>query len=243
MNEDDCAALPELGLWVVADGMGGHAAGEVASRLVVDEMRGVGAASDPGDQRGRVLGRLASAHRRILAHAAGHHLPMMGATVAALMIHDDTLACVWAGDSRIYLLRDGRLTLMTRDHSEVGLMVERGLLTAAEARRSPRRHVVTRAVGIAMDPQPEIVSGRALPGDRMLLCSDGLTEHLADDEIEAMMADGKDAQATAGALVARTLDRGASDNVTVIVVDCVAAQGAADAGGAPAAAAAARRWD
>lgn len=221
-NEDCCAVMPERGLWAVADGMGGHAAGEVASRLVIDALAAVGPATGIADRRAQVIDAVAFAHRRILSHGALYGLPMMGATVAVLVIHGHVVNCVWAGDSRIYRLRNGRLQALTRDHSEVALMMDRGLLTPDEARRSPRRHVITRAVGIALDPLPETISDDARPGDRLLVCSDGLTEHLPDARIAAVLSAAPDAQAAADALVAQTLDDGASDNVTVVVVDCLA---------------------
>ena len=132
-NEDSIGAFPEFGLWVVADGMGGHAAGDVASRIIVEELGSLGVPVSAQDQRARVLERLDRAHHRILAHSRDSGLGGAGSTVAALLLHGSELACIWAGDSRIYLMREGRLTPLTRDHSEVALMVAAGTLTEDEA--------------------------------------------------------------------------------------------------------------
>ena len=173
-NEDSIGAFPEFGLWVVADGMGGHAAGDVASRIIVEELGSLGVPVSAQDQRARVLERLDRALHRILAHSRDSGLGGAGSTVAALLLHGSELACIWAGDSRIYLMREGRLTPLTRDHSEVALMVAAGTLTEDEARIAPRRNVITRALGY----QPEVtVDMFRLPlqvGDVVLLSSDGM---------------------------------------------------------------------
>ena len=222
-NEDNYVALPELGLWVVADGMGGHEAGDIASAIIVQEMSSLGVAVTAADQRARFLERLHRAHQRIRAHAAEHELDTVGTTVAALMVFGAELSCAWAGDSRIYLMRKGELTAMTRDHSEVATLLAEGAITAEEARSSPRRNVITRAVGIGNDPRPEMVTGVARPGDRFLICSDGLTEHLTDAELGFLLNNRRDAQHTAEHLIGLTLERGAKDNVTVLVIDAEAA--------------------
>lgn len=232
-NEDNFALLPDSGLWVVADGMGGHAAGDVASGLIVEELASLGIAVSAADQRARFLERLDRANQRILAYAAANGLTTVGATVVALMVHEAELSCAWAGDSRAYLLRDGVLTPLTRDHSEIGALLDEGALTADEARQSPRRHVITRAIGIAADMAPEMVTGVIRPGDRLLLCSDGLTEHLNDEELTAALTLPVPPDAAVEELIALTLGRGARDNVTAVVIDCVAAPDAlhdADAG-------------
>ena len=224
-NEDSIGAFPEYGLWVVADGMGGHAAGDVASRIIVEELGSLGVPVSAQDQRARVLERLDRAHHRILAHSRDSGLGGAGSTVAALLLHGSELACIWAGDSRIYLMREGRLTPLTRDHSEVALMVAAGTLTEDEARIAPRRNVITRAIGIGQTAQPDTASGVIKDGDRLLLCSDGLTEHLSDAEIAGFVGRGLSAAGVAEALIAETLQRGARDNVSVIVVDCIAMPG------------------
>lgn len=218
-NEDSFASIPELALWVVADGMGGHAAGDVASRMIVEEMASIGVPISAADQRVRFRERLDRAHHRIRSYAAENTLDTVGATVAALMIFGTELTCAWAGDSRVYLLRKGRLTSLSRDHSEVAAMIAEGTITEEEARNSPRRNVITRAIGIGADAEPEMVTGVAAPGDRFLICSDGLTEHLDDVAIAHVLGRDDSPDETADLLVSLTLERGAKDNVTVIVID------------------------
>ena len=139
------------------------------------------------------------------------------------MVFGAELSCAWAGDSRVYLLRQGELTAMTRDHSEVATLLAEGAITPEEARSSPRRNVITRAVGIGNDPRPEVVTGVARPGDRFLICSDGLTEHMTDEDLTYLLAPGRDVQQAAEHLIGLTLERGAKDNVTVVVIDAAAA--------------------
>lgn len=219
-NEDNLAALPEIGLWAVADGMGGHAAGDVASRLIVEELASLGVPVSAQDQRARVMERLDRAHARILAHAAAHDLSTVGATIAAVLVHGSELTCIWAGDSRVYLLREGQLMPLTRDHSEVAKLVDTGVMTEAEARTAPRRNVITRAIGIGDVPRPELVGGALKDGDRLLICSDGLTEHFEDSELADALNQPKSAEWVTDWLITATLDRGARDNVSVIVIDC-----------------------
>ncbi|MFD1795522.1 serine/threonine-protein phosphatase [Paracoccus aurantiacus] len=222
-NEDSFAVLPEFGLWVVADGMGGHEAGDIASAIIVEEMSSVGVAVAAADQRARFLQRLDRAHHRIRSHAAEHRLDTVGTTVAAMLVFGTELSCAWAGDSRVYLRRKGDLTALTTDHSEVAAMLAEGTITADEARNSPRRNVITRAIGIGPEAQADVVTGVARPGDRFLICSDGLTEHLTDAEI-ALILDPRHAVAEAAdRLIGVTLERGARDNVTVVVIDCAEA--------------------
>ncbi|WP_323718673.1 PP2C family protein-serine/threonine phosphatase [Paracoccus aminovorans] len=221
-NEDSVIALPEFGLWAVADGMGGHAAGEVASGIIVEELASTGVAVSAQDQRARVIARIDRANRRILDHAGRNGARGAGSTVAALLLHETELACVWAGDSRIYLLRDGRLTRLTRDHSEVALLIAAGRMTEAEARASSRRNVITRAIGVGDHAEPEVVTGLAQDRDRFLICSDGLTEHFQDVEIAQFLGQAGRAASVASGLIGETLARGARDNVSVVVVDCAA---------------------
>ncbi|MDO5604976.1 MAG: protein phosphatase 2C domain-containing protein [Paracoccus sp. (in: a-proteobacteria)] len=221
-NEDSFATLPELGLWVVADGMGGHAAGDVASSIITGEMASLGIAVSAADQRARFLERTERAHRRIRAHTEQNGLEVVGATIAALLVFGAELTCAWAGDSRVYLMRQGRLTQLTRDHSEVAALLAGGAITEEEARVSPRRNVITRAIGIGNEAQPEMVTGVAQPGDRFLICSDGLTEHLGDEDLARLLNDSAEPCQIVERLIALALERGGHDNVTAIVTDCIA---------------------
>lgn len=219
-NEDAVLTMPQAGLWLVADGVGGHEAGDVASALIVEEVGSVGVPVSAQDLRARVSERLARADRRIREHAVRRGGALIGATVVALLIHDTGFTCLWAGDSRIYLLRRGRLTRLTSDHSEVQALIDAGAMSEAEARRSPRRNVITRAIGIESAALTEAVTGMVEADDLFLLCSDGLTEHVGDDELAPFLAQDWPAQALADGLIAETLARGARDNVTAVVLRC-----------------------
>lgn len=221
-NEDTFLMLPGAGVWMVADGMGGHDAGDVASRIIADEIGSIGVPVSAQDLRMRVSERLHRAHGRIADLSRSMGNATVGATVAALMIFETGFTCVWAGDSRVYLLRNGRLSRLTRDHSEVQELIDTARITPDEGRRWPRRNVITRAIGIHRDPGMETITGMVRPDDVFLLCSDGLTEHVEDAELTLHLEPdrGRSARDVAAALVAETLHRGALDNVTVVVVHC-----------------------
>ncbi len=223
-NEDAYATLPDTGIWVVADGMGGHEAGDVASRLIVEEIASVGVPVSAQDQRARFSERLIRANERILSHAHQRQLATVGSTMASLLIYGHELSCVWAGDSRVYLLRKGILTRLTTDHSAVARMIAAGEITEDEARSNPSRNVITRAIGIQLTPNPETVTGMVEPQDLFLLCSDGLTEHNTDDDLRRILQQHAPAQEIADQLIAQTLARGARDNVTAIVLRCISTQ-------------------
>ena len=220
VNEDSVMAHPEAGLWAVADGMGGHSAGDFASQAIVAALETILPAETPAALMGQVTARLAEANDRIRRHARTLDGAQVGATVAALIVHGQDYACLWSGDSRVYLLRAGRMVQQTRDHSEARMLLESGAITEGQAANWPRRNVITRAIGVAESPETEIVGGRVAAGDVFVLCSDGLTEHLSDDEI-AELAGRLPAQEACDALIALTLERGARDNVSVVVTRCL----------------------
>jgi protein phosphatase len=141
---------------------------------------------------------------------------VIGATIAALLAWEGYYACVWSGDSRVYLVRHGAIQQVSRDHTEVAELVAEGLLSAEEARTWPRRNVITRAVGVRKDLDLEVVQGVLEKGDIFVICSDGLTAHVTDSEIlDHAVANAP--QGACDALVALTIERGATDNVTVVV--------------------------
>lgn len=218
-NEDSVLSLPEIGLWVVADGMGGHEAGDVASRIIVDAEASVGRPTSAADLQSRFLDRLFLAHERIRDHSRKLGGATVGSTVAALLCCEGYFACIWAGDSRVYLLRDNQLAQLTTDHTEAQELIRQGILTPEQALTWPRRNVITRAIGVFDEPNSDQVSGMVVPGDAFLLCSDGLTEHISDAEIASHL-ENPDPQACCDTLVTLTLARGALDNVSVIVVRC-----------------------
>jgi protein phosphatase len=215
-NEDSYLARPDAGIWAVADGMGGLDAGELASATVIDALSTI----DPPRSAAELL---AWCERRVVAaNTALYEMGrqrggLIGTTIAVLLAHERHFACVWSGDSRIYLVRNGRIALQSRDHTEVQEMVADGRLSPTEARRWPGRNVVTRAIGVQSDPELEIKDGVLQASDAFILCSDGLTAHVEDAEIlEHVVHSGS--QHACDALVDLTLSRGAADNVTVVVV-------------------------
>lgn len=215
-NEDLALVSASGNLWAVADGMGGHEAGALASETVVRSLETVGTPASAPDFLARVEDRLLRANARLqeLVRERGRTL---GATLVCLLVFDNHYACVWCGDSRLYCWRAGVLQQLSRDHTEVQEMVTKGILTEEEARRSPVRHVVTRAVGAFADLDLDLEQGEIEPGDVFVLCSDGLTAHVSDNEIGGLVRSHSPASA-AGALVDLALERGGSDNVTVVVV-------------------------
>lgn len=218
-NEDRFLADPRAGLWVVADGMGGHQGGEVASGSIVDHLASIGVPASAPDLQARFLDRLARAndHIQTLSHERGGAI--IGSTVVAILVFDRDFACIWSGDSRAYRLRDGQLRQISRDHTEALELLDRGVITAEEAENWPRKNVITRAVGVAPHLNYDVVSGQLKDGDQFLLCSDGLTGHVADTEIRDILMTHTPQEAC-DRLVDLTLERGANDNVTVVVMRC-----------------------
>lgn len=219
LNEDRFLVEPAMGVWVVADGMGGHDAGEVASSAIVEHMATIGIASSAPDLRSRFEDRLARANDEIQAISRSRDGAVIGSTVAGLIAYGEQYAAIWAGDSRIYLVRGGRIVRLSRDHTEVQELLDRGLISPEQARTWPRRNVITRAVGAMPEVKTDIEQGQLQSGDVFLLCSDGLTAHVGDEEMGNAVA-GRDPREACELLIETTLARGGSDNVTVIVVHC-----------------------
>jgi len=219
INEDAMLARPDLGLWVVADGMGGHAAGDFASRTIVEQLDTVGCAVSAEDLAARCMERLHRANALIRARSAELGGSTVGATVVAVLAHGPAFSCIWSGDSRVYLFRNGQLLQQTRDHTEVNALLAAGTITQAEADSWPRKNVITRAIGVEDRVHCDQLQGQLEPGDVLLLCSDGLTEHMQDHEIASCLGRLAPQQAC-DALIRETLSRGARDNVTVVAVKC-----------------------
>ncbi|WP_207480987.1 type VI secretion system-associated protein TagF [Arenibaculum pallidiluteum] len=216
VNEDAFLERPDLGLWAVADGLGGLDAGDVASRLTMERL----GALEPQRSAQAFLAEVTRLLRdadACLRGAAGEGRTM-ATTAVVLLAFGRHFACLWAGDSRLYRLRGGRLEQLSRDHSEVQDMVDEGILAAAEAASHPRSNVVTRALGAGEDLMLDVIQGAVAPGDRFLLCSDGLTKALAPEAILALAAELPVAEVP-GRLVAAALEAGAPDNVTVILAE------------------------
>ncbi|WP_374310226.1 PP2C family serine/threonine-protein phosphatase [Methylocella sp.] len=216
-NEDAFLLAPERGVFAVADGMGGHEAGRLASAVVVEELGRLDEPASVAELLARCRERLARANARLIGVAAERGAVVMGATVAALLAWEGYYACVWSGDSRIYLVRRGAIAQLSRDHTEVAELVAEGVLTAQEAQSWPRRNVITRAVGVYAELDLEVTQGVLEKGDVFVICSDGLTTHVSDAEIGEAIRLAPPAEACAR-LVALTLERGASDNVTVLAI-------------------------
>ena len=219
LNEDACCDNAAQGLWCVADGMGGHDAGEVAAAMVVDVIAGLQLQDDLAARIDRVITAIQQVNHRLTTEMtiAGED-QVMGCTVVALIIVDDECACLWAGDSRLYLLRDDCLYQMSRDHSVVEDLIEQGVLQPEEAASHPQRHVITRAVGVDDELQLEQISFQLQDHDVLLLCSDGLYGELHPDAIMAILAQDMDSQVMAQELIQQTLAGEARDNVTVSVI-------------------------
>lgn len=224
-NEDNYFFDTGLGLYTVADGMGGHAAGEVASRLAVDAIeelfrRNGGIGASPGEAAEKLQAAVTEANRRICESIHAHvEQRGMGTTVVTLLVVGDRIVVGHVGDSRAYLLRGGSLERLTHDHSWVSEQVQAGLLTDADAQRHPMRNIVTRALGSRADVSADVIERQARPGDVYLLCSDGLNAMLSDDQIrEALDRHRGDPERACRALVDAANARGGEDNTTVIVL-------------------------
>ena len=216
-NEDNYLVATRRGLWAVADGMGGHEAGDVASRVVVEELDAIATPASAAELLASCESHMISANSRLKKLAEKRGGSLIGTTVAVLLVFDGHYAGVWSGDSRIYRIRGRQIEQISVDHTEVQELISEGKLTAQEARTWPRRNVITRAIGVNDNPELEIKGGTLEPGDVFIICSDGLTAHVEDEEILALASEHRP-QRACDLLIALTLDRGAVDNVTVVAV-------------------------
>jgi protein phosphatase/serine/threonine-protein phosphatase Stp1 len=219
LNEDAYVNRPDLGLWAVADGAGGHESGELASAKVADLLQTLDGGLSAGEMLVQVRSRLeeAHAHLREMALARGPDV-IVATTAVVLLARDDHFACLWAGDSRAYLLRGHALTRITRDHTLVQAMVEDGEISEAESIGHPQANVVTNAVGADIDLLDlEKRTGQLVAGDRLLLCSDGLFKAISEVQVaEVLSGDG---DSGAERLIEAALANRASDNVTVVTIE------------------------
>ena len=216
-NEDSYVNRPDLGLWAVADGAGGHQAGEVASRIIADALNSVSTGIDGAELLAEVRHCLARAHNALRREAARRGpQAMIVSTIVALLLRDDYYACLWAGDSRAYLLRGQRFRQLTRDHSLVQELFDAGAISAAEALHHPSANIITRAIG-AEGLELDKVTDRLFPGDRFLLCTDGLFKALPERELAELLAADEDI--IADQLVIAGLREGAADNLTAVTVE------------------------
>ena len=213
-NEDSLVVAPPL--YMVADGMGGHAAGEVASEIAVRTMENL--APHTADTEA-LCSAVNAANMAVIDAAQVNSRRGMGTTLSAVVLERDRMAIAQVGDSRVYLLHQSNLQQITRDHSLMAEMIEAGELTEEEARVHPQRSVITRALGSDPNMTPDLYELNVSAGDRLLICSDGLTSMIEDSEVERLLLRHRDPQRCANALVNEAISEGGLDNVTAIVVD------------------------
>jgi protein phosphatase len=213
-NEDRFHADPEAGIWVVADGMGGRQAGDVASTVIADF---IPSALKEGKS---VMDAVARSHQAVIdALAAGRGAAGMGSTAVVLQMRGNDYEIGWVGDSRAYLW-NGALHPLTRDHTVVQRLVEAGAISAKDARDHPHRSSLIQALGSTeiAGVEVEVVKGALRPGEQILLCSDGLTSEVGDEQIATILDEPLDAQAKVDRLIQAALENGGKDNVTVLLV-------------------------
>ena len=218
VNEDAVVALPEIGVYAVADGMGGHEAGDLASATVVEALAAVPEGLPPARRLGAVRAALEGAHEAIRAESLRRGGGTIGTTVVALVLAEGGFAVLWAGDSRLYRFREGVVELLTTDHSAVAELVLSGRMGWDEVEGLPGSNVVTRAVGVGEALELEERRGEVRLGDRLLLCSDGLNRHAGFGAL-CRTATGTPIETICDRLLKLAVDGGAEDNVSMVVVD------------------------
>lgn len=219
VNEDAILSLPDENLWLVADGMGGHAAGDYASRLIADLVATIPVGLPPVERLQALRDILLKAHAVIRQTAEVQNVPTIGSTVVTLMILEGHFAVLWAGDSRLYRLRPGQnIELLTHDHSVVAGLVHAGELSWDEADQHPQSNAITRAVGVGEELVLDKIRGETRPGDRFLLCSDGLNKYATFSMLQQAMT-GAPIETLADKLLQIALTGGGGDNISIIVVD------------------------
>jgi serine/threonine protein phosphatase PrpC len=223
INEDSLFADSERGVWVVADGMGGHEAGEIASNMVTDALRCLPPARDIEEVAAAAVEALHRVNRELveLASSDARAKPRtIGTTVVGLAIEEGAYCCFWAGDSRAYRLRGAEIMRVSHDHSLVQNLVDAGMLRPEDADTHENANLITRAVGVGAKFEVDIVRGDARSGDAFILASDGLTRVVSDDELAAELGSGPLDQ-VADRLIDTVLSRGAPDNVSLIIVKVI----------------------
>jgi serine/threonine protein phosphatase PrpC len=223
INQDSYAVDLDQGLFVVADGMGGHAAGEKASQLAVqvieERLDAATIGSDEEELQSHIQTAIQEANRQILSMSMEEpSMRGMGTTATVLVTRGNQLYVGHVGDSRAYIVRNRRIDQLTEDHSIVAQLVRARAITPQEAARHPYRNVITRCLGMNADLEADTYHRELKPGDRLLICSDGLTGLVSDDEMLQHVASSDDPQKACQELVNLTLERGANDNVTVVLI-------------------------
>ncbi|MCT4782764.1 MULTISPECIES: Stp1/IreP family PP2C-type Ser/Thr phosphatase [Exiguobacterium] len=221
-NEDAVLILGDehAGIALVADGMGGHEAGEVASELVIEQFRRAFPTlpTSPMEMEQWFRDNVELANEQVLAFSKQSNLVMMGTTIAGVCWHDETIVIVHVGDSRVYALRDGALHQLTEDHSYVNVLKQLGELTEEEMRVHPKRNIITRAIGSNEHVEPDFQVFAEPEFDTILICTDGLTNHLTDEDILLVLERPISADVKADQLIDQANRLGGSDNITVAIV-------------------------
>lgn len=220
INEDSILSLPDQKIWVVADGMGGHEAGDFASQTIVDTIAMLPADLPPGDLMRGLRQSILTAHDTIRTEAEKRFKGTVGATVVALILTEGHFVAFWAGDSRLYRFRDGALEMLTTDHSYVADLVLDGQMTWDEAEQHPQSNAITRAVGVGDELELDKIRGDVAHGDRYLICSDGLTKYAGFNTLEEMVI-GAPIETVAETLQEFALESGGGDNISIIVIDVI----------------------
>lgn len=220
LNEDAFLERSEIGLWVVADGMGGHDSGDMASKMIIDDLKKI----HHGLKLNRIVDdieeKLINVNRKLLGKAQeAKRKTTIGSTAVVMVAYEQYCVYLWVGDSRLYRVQDKSLQQLSRDHSQIQLYLEHGLIDEEQAAVHPHRNMITRAVGVMDELYVDIDIQILSKQDRYLLCSDGLNRHLSDPEIEAILNEDESPEKTCNTLIDTVLDRGAEDNVTAIVID------------------------
>jgi len=218
VNEDSILVRTERGLWAVADGMGGHEAGDVASAMVTDALRALPIVYGLDELVESAIDTLRHVNRQLidLAHSEDDRSRTIGTTVVGLAIADGQFRCFWAGDSRAYRIRHGQIRRLSRDHSLVQDLVDAGMLNPADAEKHESANVITRAVGVSADLQVDSSTGEAMSADIFVLASDGVTRVVDDQELLEQFATAP-LEDAADKIVELVLARGAPDNLSMVV--------------------------
>ena len=221
VNEDSIMQNPKVGLWAVADGMGGYEAGDVASNMIVSSLSEIQKSEHLAHFVDNIEDKIIDANHRILEYSEiMHDGRMLGSTIVTLLIKGQVGVCLWAGDSRLYMLRNNQLQQISRDHSHVQELLDQGSITEEDAANHPDGNVITRAIGTSNELYVDINTFNVQVGDTFLLCSDGLYNAVDENEIEYYMKN-EDTDNAVKQLVVKSLENGASDNVSIIIVKSV----------------------
>jgi serine/threonine protein phosphatase Stp1 len=218
INEDSVFVDTDRSLWAVADGMGGHDSGEVASAMVCEALANLPSYNNLDECAAGAIEALSDVNARLIDLAQSRESERsIGTTVVGLAIQEEEFRCFWAGDSRAYRVRDGQIARLTRDHSLVQDLVDAGMLSADEAEAHENANVITRAIGVAEAARIDVVSGTVQSGDLFVLGSDGLTRVVRDEELLAVIL-GEALPEACDRLIQMVLERGAPDNVSLVAV-------------------------